>query len=170
MINLENVLKTNEQTELLLDEFCIHKNCIIFENVCIQISNVSSLRLFNVKEHFPQWTIVAGILGLVMFKTPLMIVGLAILIFSAYNIYQYVTKPQVYLLQFFTNNGFTYNIPSQNKVFLDDVITVFTNIINGDSAREIRFDMKNCVITDTVSNSIINNESTIGENVSNTVD
>lgn len=169
MINLENILKTNGQTELLLDEFCIRKNCIIFENTCIQISNVSSLRLFNIKESFPRWTIVAILFGLATFATPFVLISIATLAFAGYTIYNHMTRPQNFILQFFMNNGFTYSISSPNKIFLNDVITTFTNIINGD-LKELKIDMKNCVITDTVSNSIINNESTIGENVSNTVD
>lgn len=170
MVNLNNILKSTDDSEFLIDEFRIQKNCIIFDNNCIQISNISSLRLFNVKENFPTWTLLAVLVGLVLLQSwTTFILGAGLAGWGGYVIYKHIKKSQDHLLQILTNNGFTYGILSKNHEFSKQAIQIITDIINQEKTNtSYKFDMKNSVIVDNLSNSILNFQSEVDGNVSNT--
>lgn len=167
MVDLNSILKTGDNSDLNLHEFSIRKKCIIFENTCIQISNVSSLHLFSVKDNFPRWTIIAGLIGLMMTTSPIPLIGLLLIGISGFVIYQHNTKSANYLLQILTNHGYQYNIVSKNKEFASQALEIITDVINTDSISNFTFDMQNSVILDNIKNSVVNLQSEVGGDVSN---
>lgn len=169
MVNIKELLESNEE-ELKLDNMMIRKNCMTFDNTCVQISSISSIRKFNIKEKFPTWALITAAIGLLALMSK-SVFGLLLVAFGGYFLYKHFNRTQEKLLKIFMNNGYTYNIVSTNSEFTDKVIEVLMRAMNKEfiDKGNIKIDMKNCMIVDQFEDSIINFQSEVTGNIKNEV-
>lgn len=156
-MRINDLVGNAHEAELRLPSLTIQENCILFNNNCVQISNISAIRLFNVKDSFPRWTLVGGLIGItLLLMKDFWMFGLLVTGLSGYFIYKHLTKNADHLIQLMTNHGFTYNIVSSNKTFSGRILQVLTEKMNNSNQGTYFIDFKDCVITDKVEGSVVN--------------
>ena len=132
-----NMELTKNSREVETECLKIHGNCLEFNDTVVQLSNISLLSTENIAlEAFPKWTLVLILIGIVLFaikKAVFVLLGIALIAFGIYAIYQWNAGVQkakeMKKLLLITNSGNLFTIVFQDQKFLAKVIQVLTEII-----------------------------------------
>ncbi len=153
-----DILKSNssKNREISTDSLKIHGNCMEFENTIIQLSSISLVSNNSiVPTKFPNWSIVAVLVGLLLLATksgPMILIGLIVAAvggFAIYSWYQQVEREKkLKKLLIITNSGQIFSILFENGKFLDTVICVLKEIIaNPGHLSDVNFNIKGNTFT-----------------------
>ncbi|WP_314062346.1 hypothetical protein [uncultured Vagococcus sp.] len=127
------------QVELVTENFIIKDNLLKFQNVTVQISNISQIFAGKNKLKFSMSHIILGIISVIAFfsvEFPFIkvvgFIGIVITFFIGYVVYKKYLASK-FLLKFFMNSGNSYIVPFSDEIFLTDVRDVVeTSILKGD--------------------------------------
>lgn len=153
-----DILKSDfsKNREISTDSLKIHGNCMEFENTIIQLSSISLISNNSiVPTKFPNWSIAAIIIGLLLLATksvPMILLGLIVVAvggFAIYSWYQQVEREKkLKKLVLITNSGQIFSILFLNGEFLDTVIRVLKEIIaNPGHLSDVNFNIKGNTFT-----------------------
>lgn len=139
--------KLNNKKTIETDILNVRGNLISWKDTFIQISSISMISTTDVdKNSFPILSIVMGLIGLFVMKTSVLI-GLLLLAFCGLWIYKWYSDTErlkkLKKLNIILNSGGTYTLVFNDKLFLDQVISILENILStSDKNSNITFNIK----------------------------
>lgn len=147
---------SSKNREISTDSLKIHGNCMEFENTIIQLSSISLVSNNSiVPTKFPNWSIAAIIVGLLLLttkSTPTVLLGLLVIAASGFVIYSWYRRvereKEIKKLVIITNSGQMFSILFLNGEFLETVINVLKEIIaNPGHLSDVNFNIKGNTFT-----------------------
>lgn len=152
----------NKGKTIETDNLRIAGNLLGWNGALIQISNISLITTENLNTaRFPLWTILCAIIGFALLRGATFF-GILLIITAGAACYYWYTKVQETknhkYLNILLNSGYTYSILFKNDSFLDDVLLVFSNILEEDKKGKTNYfiDMESCTITNSSVGSTVN--------------
>lgn len=139
--------KLNNKKTIETDILNVRGNLISWKDTFIQISSISMISTTDVdKNSFPILSIVMGLIGLFVMKTSVLI-GLLLLAFCGLWIYKWYSDTEhlkkLKKLNIVLNSGGTYTLVFNDKLFLDQVVSILENILStSDKNSNITFNIK----------------------------
>lgn len=149
-----NLLGNRKEKTVETRNLQIKGHLLQWEDVAIQISNISLVTSSDVQpSQFPVGVVVLIVLAfaLIFFNVIFGLILLALAVLVCYLWYrENEKKKKLKFLHLQLNSGTTFSILFQSKEFLNEVLTVFSNIFEdgGKVSSEYYFDLKNCTITE----------------------
>ena len=120
-------------------------NVIITEDCVIQISSISSIWIGDIpKKPLPKWLLaILAILSLGCFYAggTFILFGLVLLAIGGFILYRYYTKSDLFGLVMELNSGKPYSFISTNKVFLQNVLNILSNILKDNKDSKLTYNI-----------------------------
>lgn len=134
---MEDVMELSKNsTQIKTDQILVKQNIIRFENVTLNLNNVSQINTGKIKVQVPFIPlIIAVIIGLVILKFNPSLGALLLLLVAAYGYHLYnVTQNSDHYLTFILNSSSVYQILVKDTDFLNDIRDfIDKKVINGNN-------------------------------------
>lgn len=134
---MEDVMELSKNsTQIKTDQILVKQNIIRFENVTLNLNNVSQINTGKIKVQVPFIPlIIAVIIGLVILKFNPSLGALLLLLVAAYGYHLYnVTQNSDHYLTFILNSSSVYQILVKDTDFLNDIRDFIEKSFNHDVA------------------------------------
>ncbi len=141
----------NKEKAFYTSNFKIENNIISFNDVLLQISNISSVSIEPIpKKNFNMWFIIIFVLGLfgaTQIDKDIKVIGIFLIIIAVVYVSWFLWENygnDAKYLNIFLNSGILYYIICEDEIFLQSVIEVIEYCINHHYIKNIQIDFNKC--------------------------